>query len=352
MAMLKTEHVKMSGVCCTLPGEGQSIYEVGKDYFSEEVIRKTANPIGVETLYFAGVGQTASDMCFAAAEHLIEKLQWSREEIDGLLFVSQTPDYKTPATACILQDRLALSKNCLAMDINFGCSGFAYGYYVASSLIESGACNKVLLLVGDALRENISPEDKGLTFIIGDSGTATGIERTDSANPSSLIVKTDGSGYKALIISAGGARNPIDPLTSIRLEDDDGNKRSAEDMFMDGLAVFTFVVKEIPLLIEELSAAQGIPKDDFDYYLMHQANAYMIKYIAKRSKVPLEKFPVNIGKYGNTNGSTIPFLICDLAENELKEPKDVIMSGFGVGLSWGGIATKLGALACADIIHI
>jgi 3-oxoacyl-[acyl-carrier-protein] synthase-3 len=352
MATLKTNNVKMSGLCCALPGEGRSIYDVGKGYFTEEVIEKTAGPIGVETLYFADAGQTASDLCFAAAEHLIEKLQWSREEIDGLLFVSQTPDYKTPATACILQDRLTLSKNCLAMDINFGCSGFAYGYYVASSLIESGACNKILLLVGDTLRDNISLEDKGLTFIIGDAGSATAIERTDIPNPTTLIVKTDGSGYKALIIPAGGARNPIDPLTSLKIEDEDGSKRSAEDLFMDGLAVFTFVVKEIPLLIDELSASQGIPKEDFDYYLMHQANAYMIKYIAKRSKVPLEKFPINIEKYGNTNGSTIPFLICDLAAGELAEPHNVIMSGFGVGLSWGGIATKLGALECADIIQI
>ncbi|MDR2162841.1 MAG: ketoacyl-ACP synthase III [Clostridiales Family XIII bacterium] len=352
MAKLQTKNVKISGVCGALPRTVKTVYEVGEGFFDEPEIRKITLPIGVGNLYFAEEGQTASDLCYVAAERLIDGLGWQREEIDGLIFVSQTPDYIAPATSCLLQDRLGLSTGCFAFDMNFGCSAFVSAYFLAANLIDTGACSKVLLLIGDTLRRYVSPEDKGLTFIISDAGTATALERSTEGVLSSVIMSTDGSGSDALIVPAGGARMPMDSDTGIVSYDDDGNGRSSEDFYMDGMAVFTFAVKRVPALIDELAELHGMDKADFEYFLLHQANAYMLKFIAKRSRLPLEKFPVNIGRYGNTNGSTIPLLICDLASKELSMPKDVIMSGFGVGLSWGGVATSLGGLAYAGIVAV
>jgi 3-oxoacyl-[acyl-carrier-protein] synthase-3 len=189
-------------------------------------------------------------------------------------------------------------------------------------------------------------------FIISDAGTATAIERSSEINMTSVILKSDGSGVDSLIIPAGGDRLPISDQTGIRKTGKDGLNRSDENLFMDGMGIFTFAVREVPELIRELLTLHEYEPEDVDYYLLHQANAYMVKYIAKRAKIPIERIPINIQIYGNTNGSTLPFLIHDLASNELATEKDVILCGFGVGLSWGGIATKLGALDCAEIVRV
>jgi 3-oxoacyl-[acyl-carrier-protein] synthase-3 len=355
MARLATNKVKISGVCCALPGEGRSIYEIGAPYFDEGTIRKTTGPIGVERIYTAPEGMTASDMCAHAAERLIEGLGWDRSDIGAIIFITQTPDYLMPATSGILQDRLGLKEDCAAYDLNLGCSAFVNGYFLAANLIEAGSCDKALLLIGDTLRSYVSPEDKGLTFIISDGGSATALERSEDAIRTSFIMKSDGAGYDSLIIPAGGARKPSDESTGARTDDGSGNRRGEDDMYMDGMGVFTFAVKRIPLLIDELSAHHGTPKEQVDCYLLHQANAYMLKYIAKRAGISMDKIPVNIGKYGNTNGSTIPFLLADLASAggfDGLGGREVVMAGFGVGLSWGGAQTKLGALQYAEVSHL
>jgi 3-oxoacyl-[acyl-carrier-protein] synthase-3 len=207
-------------------------------------------------------------------------------------------------------------------------------------------------LVGDVLRESLSLEDKALTFILSDAGTATALAYDAHAAPSAMIVRSDGSGYGRLIIPAGGARKPLSEETRVVRECEDGNKRSEEHLFMDGKAVFTFAVKEIPRILTDVMALHAWNPDDVDAFLLHQANAYMLRYIAKRARIPLEKFPINIHRYGNTNGATIPFLICDLSEDLLREERNIVMAGFGVGLSWGAAAMRLGGLDCADVIHV
>jgi 3-oxoacyl-[acyl-carrier-protein] synthase-3 len=257
-----------------------------------------------------------------------------------------------PATSGILQDRLGLKEDCVTYDINLGCSAFVNGYFLAANLIESGACNKILLLIGDTLRSYVSPEDKGLTFIISDGGSATAFEREEDAGKTSFIVKSDGAGSESLIIPAGGSRKPSNEETKKRVDDGAGSRRGEDDMYMDGMGVFTFAVKQIPILIEDLLAYHGMAKENIDNFLLHQANAYMLKYIAKRAGIPMDKIPVNIGKYGNTNGSTIPFLLADSEFDGTSKDREVVMAGFGVGLSWGGIAAKIGALKFAEVIHI
>jgi 3-oxoacyl-[acyl-carrier-protein] synthase-3 len=328
VAELQSSKTKLSGVCCALPGEGRSIHEIGASYFDEETIRKTCAPIGVETIYTAPEGTKASDLCAAAAERLISGLGWNPSDIGALIFISQTPDFQMPATSGILQDRLGLSEGCLTYDVNLGCSAFVNGYFLAASLIEAGAAGKVLLLIGDTLRRHVAPDDKGLTFIISDAGSATAFERSGQAGRTSFLMKGDGSGFGSLII------------------------REGESMFMDGMGVFTFAVKQVPVLLAELAALHGAALAGTDLFLFHQANAYMLKYIAKRAGIPMDSVPVNIGRYGNTNGSTIPFLLADLAADGGLDGRNVMMAGFGVGLSWGGVATGLHGIEWAGVITV
>lgn len=352
MAVLKTLNAELKGICCALPQKSQSIYEIGEDNFTPDEIRKTTNAIGVDRLFTATLGQTTADLCYGAAEKLIEKLGWEKESIDGLLFISQTPDYKAPATACVLQGKLGLQEGCLALDINLGCSGFVYGAFLASQFIQSGACKRVIVMTGDALRRHIHPEDKGMVFIISDGCAACGFEYTEQENPMSFIMKSDGQGYQNLIIEAGAERMPSSEATKEIYEDKDGSRRSKEHLYMNGMGVFTFAIKQVPKILSEVMELHQWDKESVDLFLLHQANAYMVKYIAKRAKIDEEKMPVNINKFGNTSGATIPFLICDLYEQEFKERKKAVFSGFGVGLSWGAIAGTIGPLACAEIITV
>lgn len=351
MPVLKTQKVKLRGVCCALPEDKKTVFEIGKDHFDEDLIEKTTSAIGVKEIYIADANTTASDLCFAAAERLIQQLGWERHTIDGLLFISQTPDYKMPATACILQHRLGLSVDCVALDINLGCSGFVYGIFTASQFIETKTCKRVLVLNGDTLRRHISPKDKGITFIISDAGSAAAVEYSEDAEPMTIVACSDGSGYKDLIVEAGGSRLPISEETGAYYTDQDGNVRKKEDLYMNGMGIFTFAVKRVPALIQSVLADHGWVEENVDLFLLHQANAYMLKYISKRAKIPGPKMPVNIDKYGNTNGSTIPFLICDLFGEQPERKNNAVLAGFGVGLSWGAVALTLKDL-CTDIIYV
>ncbi|MDF2657020.1 MAG: hypothetical protein K0R19_3494 [Bacillota bacterium] len=352
MPVLRTKKVKLRGVCCALPENKKTVFEIGKDYFDEATIEKTTSSIGVKEIYIAEEGVTASDLCFKAAERLIQKLGWEKDTIDGLLFISQTPDYRLPATACILQHRLGLLNDCVAMDINLGCSGFVYGIFTASQFIETRTCNRVLVLTGDTLRRHISPKDKGITFIISDAGSAAALEYAEDADPMTIVTYSDGSGYKDLIVEAGGARMPITQETGEYYSDQDGSSRKREDLYMNGMGIFTFAVKRVPALLQNVLTEHGWGEENVDLFLLHQANAYMVKYISKRAKIPGHKLPVNIDKYGNTNGSTIPFLICDLFGGQSGRSNHAVLAGFGVGLSWGAVALTMKDLESADIIHV
>jgi 3-oxoacyl-[acyl-carrier-protein] synthase-3 len=352
MALLKANHMKIAGVCGALPEEKRSVFAIGAPAFDRRTVEKVTSAVGTRELYVARADQTAADLCFAAAERLLETLRWDRASVDGLIFISQSPDYQMPATSCVLQDRLRLPKDCVTVDVNLGCSAFVYGLFLAAHLIELRTCERVLLLVGDVLRRQLSPFDKNLTFVLSDAGSAAALVYSDEESPSVFLARSDGSGCEKLIRSAGAARTPSSETTRALREDADGNRRSAEHIYMDGKGVFTFVVKEIPEILTGCMEARGWDPGDVDAFLLHQANAYMLRYLAKRAKIPMEKIPINIEKYGNTNGSTIPFLLCDLADGLLKKERNIEMSGFGVGLSVAAAAMRLGALRCGEIVRV
>ena len=353
MAVLETKCVKISGITVTLPKNKLSVYDLGKENFSKEDIEPISKGVGVNYVYEAHKEQTAADLCLNSAEKLLKDLNWAKESIDGLIYVSQTPDYIAPATACILQNRLNLSSDCIAFDINYGCTGFLNGLLLASQFIETGTCKRVLVLVGDTLRRMVSELDKGLYFILSDAGSAIGVEYCEEKNKIITTMHTDGSGYDGLMVPAGGARIPKSQYTSKMVEVEDGNIRCAENYYMKGMDIFSFAIKKVPVLLNEIIQLSGWDRDEINYFFLHQANAYMVNYITKRAKIDKNKCPINISRYGNTNGSTIPLLLVDYYEKNKKfDDIKAILCAFGVGLSWGATALQLNDLICSDIQYV
>lgn len=317
------------------------------DSFTEKFgdsVEQVSKMTGVLERRIVDKKQTTSDLCLIAADHLFSKISYARDDIDALIFVSQTPDYRLPASACELQDRLGLSKNIAAFDVNLGCSGYTYGLWLASSLIASRAVKKVLLLVGDTISKIADEEDRSTAMLFGDCGTATLIESCAGEEQMTFVLGTDGSGSRNLIVPKGGFKDVSG--------DDDRNKNRPDALFMEGSEIFNFTLKAVPKLVNSLresALAEGV---DFDYYLFHQANAFMIKHLSKKAKVSPEKVPINIDRFGNTSSATIPLLIVtECREAVLSQTGSLLgMFGFGVGYSWAGCAARFKGLACADLV--
>ena len=295
----------------------------------------------------------SSDMCFQAADKLLNDLKWRREDIDCLLFVSQTPDYIMPATACILQDRLGLSNECFAMDISLGCSGWIHGMATIGALMQNGSFEKGLLLAGDTSTVTKSPNDKSAYPLFGDSGTATALEYIEDAEGIKFHTSTDGKGYQSIIIPDGGFRNFYNFNSDKEIEFEDGIKRSKLHTFMDGAAVFTFGISKAPKSILGLLSHFNIDIDKVDYFVLHQANKLLNEKIRTKLKIPEGKTPYSIDEYGNTSSSSIPLTMVTRLKKELVSTRcSVIACGFGVGLSWGTIYTQIEKIVCPEIILI
>ena len=298
-------------------------------------------------------GMCTSDLCFAAADRLLSDLGWPRDSVDALIFVSQTPDYRLPATACTLQQRLRLSKRCAAFDIGLGCSGHVYGLWVASSLIAAGGAKRALLLTGDTSTYFCSPLDRSVALLFGDAGTATAIEADAAAPPMHFVLGTDGSGRDNLIVPAGGFRRPHAPDTAVRAAGDDGNSRSAEDLFMNGAEIFTFTLREVPPLITAVLDGAGWSKDDVDAFVFHQANQFMLQHLAKRLKLPKEKFVLAMEEFGNTSSASIPLALSVRLARPLGERAcKTVLAGFGVGYSWAAVALTCGPMAMPGVLRV
>jgi 3-oxoacyl-[acyl-carrier-protein] synthase-3 len=270
-----------------------------------------------------------------------------------VVFASATPDYITPATSCILQDKLRLRKGCAAFDITHPCSGYTYGLWVVANLLSSGNLKRALLLAGDTVSRMVSPQDRSISILVGDAGSATALEWEAEAAPMFFEMGSDGGGYRHLIKKAGGFRHPATVETSRRTEQENGNIRSDEDLFMDGAEIFAFAVREVPPLTEKVLAQAGWSMDDVDSVVMHQANRFMIRHLAKKLNIPEEKHVENLANFGNTSGVSIPRAIPNkLQESLTKAPRRLVLLGFGAGLSWGGVAVSCGPLVIPDLVTV
>jgi len=293
---------------------------------------------GIKERRVVADGQTAADLAFCAADALLRKTGFDREQIDLLLYCTQSPDYFLPTTACILQDRLQLPTRAAAFDYNLGCSAFPYGLAIASSMIEAGIANNALLVMGETYSRYIHPMDKSVRTLFGDAGSATLITAVERDAPTlgPFVLGTDGTGAQNLIVPRGGMRQPADERPLEETTDESGNVRTEANLFMNGPAILEFTIRRIPAVVAELLDKAGLAMDDIQHVVLHQANEYMLRYLQKKLKVPDEKFAMHFALCGNTVSSTIPIVLQHLAETGRLAIGDRIMTvGFGVGYSWG-----------------
>lgn len=311
-------------------------YEELEQRFGVEAMQKVLAGAGIRNRRIAPDGVCGSDLAFNAAERLFHRYQIDRQSIDLLIFCTQSPDYWLPTTACVLQHRLQLKKQCAAFDINLGCSQYVYALSVAHSMLVSGCASRALVLTGDTMSRTVHPKDRSVVPLMGDAGSATLLGTAmDGEGFLRFELGTDGSGYKHLMIPSGGARQPWSNETAIESTDSEGNIRTKQNLYMNGVGIFHFAISTVPAVVQSIVAKQSMTMEDIDLFLFHQANKYMIDYLLKKLKIPAERTHLYLEEVGNTSGSTIPLLLADaLRAGKVKPGSTILSIGFGVGLSW------------------
>lgn len=310
-------------------------------------LKKVVEATGFEKRRVAAPETTAADMCVRAAEDIFENSGIGRDSIEAVVFVSQYPDYLNPATACIIQSRLGLPDSCAAFDVNQGCAGYVYGLWIASSLLSSGACRRVLMLAGDTPNKIETPSPVDSVPMFGDAGSATVLDFNPDAGSICFDVGTDGSGWDVIVCKNGRFRFP--PSPSHFLPDGSYNWGSS----MDKLAVVDFTLKRVPASVSAVLSRAGWDAGAVDAFLMHQANKLIIESIADALGGDFSRFPVDgISKYGNLSCVSIPAIMCDNFWERLRNGEmNLVMSGFGVGLSWASAALRVGPIYCSKILE-
>ena len=334
------KNVEIKAIACAVPDHLVNNEDYNK-VFGEESVRKFINMTGVKQRRVAYDAQCASDLCFVAARSVMEKLSWEPSSIDALIMITQTPDFAVPATACVLQHRLGLSEDCIAFDINLGCSAYVYGLWQAATIVASQDLHRVLLLVGDTSNFGINQNDSATAMIFGDGGSATALEKSEGKEIK-YFLKTKGSGFKAIMVPAGHARTRNQTITD----------SSAYDLAMNGADVFNFTITDVPRAWNSFISEYSLNKDDIDLFVFHQANLYILKHLTKKLGLPAEKVPVSIDRFGNTSGESIPLTLVDtLGGNQSEDNIKILLCGYGVGLSYGGIYTEINKSACLPMIY-
>jgi 3-oxoacyl-[acyl-carrier-protein] synthase-3 len=341
-----TKGVKISGLVSCIPKQVIDNNHFLK-FFDQSAIDEVIKMIGVNSRRWVDSQTTTRDLCKHAGEKLLDELEWDKSSVDALIFVSQTPDFRLPATACALQADLDLNTSSICFDINLGCSGYPYALWLGMTMIQSGAASRVLLAVGETPSRIVDPLEKATTLLFGDAGTVTALEASQEEDICHFILGTDGKGVNNLIIPQGGTRD-------YSLSGD--NRLIGKNplfLYMDGSEVFNFTLSSVPPLVANIMQFAGKQISDYDNFLFHQANLFMLKHIIKKTKLPLERAPINIDKYGNTSSASIPLLITTNLKDQISaKPTDLCMFGFGVGYSWAAASMRIGPLKVAKTIEI
>ena len=344
MAFLEFKNVRIAGISAGVPQRkvcNLDIKDISADYDSAAFVETT----GVLERRI-DEALTTSDLCVAAAEKLLADLGWDKSEVGGVIFVSQTTDYYLPATACIVQDRLGLSRECYAEDIVLGCSGWVYGLSSLVSLMANGGIKKALLMAGDAKR-HVETNDP----LFGFAGTVTALEYVEGAAGFQFHFGTDGSGFDAIIIPDGGSRNQVTE-NSFKDEVIDGKHYNRMQTRMKGMDVFSFGISTAPKSVKKLAENFGFDYLDADYFVFHQANMKMNNMIAKKLKLPAEKVPSCMYHFGNTSSASIPLTIVTQLKGKCEDKAKFICCGFGVGLSWGTVAFETEDVVISDLVEV
>lgn len=350
MAFFSTHNVKISGVAAAVPKTVASNYDYTALTESErKLLIKTT---GVEHRRVAPKGMTTSDLCYEAAEKLLAELNWQKNEIDVVIFLSQSRDYYLPATAIILQDRLGLSKTTMAFDIGLGCSGFPYGLSVISSLLGNAGLSKGLLMLGDISSATCSVEDKSTYPLFGDAGSVVALEN-DEHGRFQFQLNSNGEKHEAIMIKDGGIRNLVSKDSFEIKNIAKGINRSDLHLALDGLEVFNFSITQVPQSLKAFLEQTQTTPENYDYFVMHQANKLMNESIRKKLKFPIEKVPYSIRDFGNTSSASIPLTwVTQLREALQEQSLSFLLSGFGVGLSWGIVSLQTNNICCPKLIEV
>lgn len=352
MALLHNKCVAIKGVGACVPRH--TVSNMDNTYFARNDINAFVSNVGVEELRMSGADLCTSDLCVAAAEKLLEELGTDRNDIGILVFVSQSPDYYfLPNTACIIQDRLQLSKETLAFDVPLGCSGYVYGLNLIASYLSSGQIRKGLLLVGDTASKIPNPKDKSSSMLFGDAGAATLLEYDEKSEGLYFHMATDGAGYKAIIVPEGGFRNRFSEQSLVEYASEEGLVRTPNSLHLDGFDVFSFGISEAPKTCKKLMEHLGITNDDVDYAVFHQANKMMNEKIRKKLNLPETKVPYSLKHFGNTSSASIPLtMVTEMRTSLQQKSNKLLLCGFGVGLSWGTAYAVCDPIVVPGLIEI
>ena len=317
----------------------------------QEEVDKVVKSIGVNERRIAREEVCASDLCYEAAKKLFEDNDIDPQSIDVLLFMSQTADYRIPATAPILQHRLGLPNSTLCLDLTLGCSGFVYALSTAMAYAQMPSIKRALLLDGETFSKIVSRNDKVDWPLYGDGATATLIEKGDDFGETIFMLHSDGSGADNVMIR-DGMRNPITKDSLTEKEIDNGNRLNGLQVYMNGMDVFNFAMRVVPRGVKEIAKEAGITTDEIDWLVFHQANRFMTDFFVKYLRFPAQKVPYCIDRYGNTSSTSVPLTIVSELKDKLTSGQRVIMSGFGAGLSWGTVLMQVGNINISKIVEL
>lgn len=344
-------HARIAGICAAVPRTIETVLESG--YRTEDERIRFAKSTGIEQRRIASPGQCTSDLACAAGEKLLDELGWSRDDIDLLVFVTQSPDWIVPATAITLQDRLGLSKGCAAFDINLGCSGYTYGLALIGGMIEGVGVGKGLLLVGDTGSAGVLPSQRGTKApLFGDAGAATALERSSDAATMYADLQSDGSGYEAIIHRRGAGRTRFGKDVPAHEILEDGTVAIDTGFSLDGPAILNFSAREVPPAVRDTLDFAGIALADVDYFVFHQANRLINELVRKKLGIDKSKAPSTLEEFGNTSSATIPLTIVHRLREEAAAGRlRLLLCGFGAGLSWGTVVCETDRIVCPAMIE-
>ncbi|MGZ3306190.1 MAG: 3-oxoacyl-ACP synthase III family protein [Asticcacaulis sp.] len=346
--------IAVRGVRACVPQASRSLAD--DNLIPDEAEReRLIGSIGVRSRRIARPDMMTSDLCQKAAEGLLDELGWARDEIDVLILVTQSADFVIPATACALQARMGLG-SCLAFDINLGCSGYAYGLWTAASLMKtlkvSGRPARALVLAGDVSTSKLMDGDRATIPLFGDAGSATALEADDAATAMHGVFGTDGTGAQHILIEAGALKMPLLPPKEPHDAETQARLYRASRLHLNGAEVFNFTLKNVPPLVRAIFDTAGTDADHIDYVLFHQANAFMLNHLRKKSGLPEDKVPVAMETYGNTSSASIPLTIAARLAGEFDTPKELVLMGFGVGWSWSALKLTVGPMPRPQVVEL
>lgn len=312
------------------------------EHLTPEERNRFQNTTGISQRHIVAEGQLASDLCQVAAESVLEYLQWEKSTLGALVLVTQTADQPVPATSIVLQQKLGLSSSCLAFDVNLGCSAYPYGMAIVSSLMKTLGIGRTLLLVGDVSSRVCAYHDKSAWPLFGDAGSATALELDAKAAPMCFDLKSDGAGKNAIIIPGGGLASRLPP-TLTNLEEEVGAdqvKRRSDQLILKGADIFGFAISKVPSSIRSVMEQADKTVSDIDFLVLHQANKMINDRIAKKVGFAPEQSLSSLEDYGNTSSASIPVTL-SVHANRFEQQKQLVLCGFGVGLSWSSMTLQL-----------